>query len=227
MGKAAIFIPGYECNSPGASSDFDRLISRYRLTQTTLWGGNPTEALIQHVLSFLASSTRKKTHTRKNPKIKTHKPQPQRAPTKIQPPNQQKLQIVMKKHPIICMKTPRHLNAPLTIPTQKYSNKTRSQNPLKNPEHITKSTRTYTKITHLERHDDPPKVRFVFFGVVHVLRVQHVVHGHKVPLLRKHPRSHPSQLLHVPPRTHYQPQVDAEGAHVRARLAAHPENSWK
>lgn len=32
LGEAAIFIPGYECHSPVAPSDFDRLISGYRLT---------------------------------------------------------------------------------------------------------------------------------------------------------------------------------------------------
>ena len=32
-GEAAIFISGYECNSPAAPSDFDRLISEYRLKQ--------------------------------------------------------------------------------------------------------------------------------------------------------------------------------------------------
>ena len=32
LGEAAFFIPGYECNAPVAPSDFDRLISGYRLT---------------------------------------------------------------------------------------------------------------------------------------------------------------------------------------------------
>ena len=30
-GEAALFIPAYECNSPAAPSDVDRLISRYRV----------------------------------------------------------------------------------------------------------------------------------------------------------------------------------------------------
>ena len=39
LGEAALFIPGYECDSPVAPSDFDRLVSGYRLTQTALlWG---------------------------------------------------------------------------------------------------------------------------------------------------------------------------------------------
>ena len=40
LGGAALFIPRYECDSPVAPSDFDRLISGYRLTQTPLLG-NP------------------------------------------------------------------------------------------------------------------------------------------------------------------------------------------
>ena len=34
LGEAALFIPGYECISPVAPSDFDHLISGYRL----IWG---------------------------------------------------------------------------------------------------------------------------------------------------------------------------------------------
>ena len=36
--EAALFIPSYECNSPVAGSDFDRLIWGYRRTQTALLG---------------------------------------------------------------------------------------------------------------------------------------------------------------------------------------------
>ena len=35
-GEAALFIPGYECDSPVAPSDFDRLIEGYPLAQTAL-----------------------------------------------------------------------------------------------------------------------------------------------------------------------------------------------
>lgn len=49
LGGAALLDPGYECNSPVASTDFDRLISGYcpihrqpisvlRYSQTALWG---------------------------------------------------------------------------------------------------------------------------------------------------------------------------------------------
>ena len=34
--EVALFVPGYECTSPVGPSDFDRLISGYRLTQTAL-----------------------------------------------------------------------------------------------------------------------------------------------------------------------------------------------
>ena len=37
-GEAAQFAPGCECSSPVAPSDFDRLVSGYRLTQTALLG---------------------------------------------------------------------------------------------------------------------------------------------------------------------------------------------
>lgn len=33
-----VFIPGYECHSPVAPGEFDRLVSGYRVTQTVLWG---------------------------------------------------------------------------------------------------------------------------------------------------------------------------------------------
>ena len=38
LSKAALFISRYECNSPVAPSDLDRLISEYRLAQTALVG---------------------------------------------------------------------------------------------------------------------------------------------------------------------------------------------
>ena len=37
MEEGALFIADYECNSPVASSDFGRLISGYRLIQTTVY----------------------------------------------------------------------------------------------------------------------------------------------------------------------------------------------
>ena len=41
VGEAALLIPGHECSSPAAPSDFDRLISGYRLTPTTALLGDP------------------------------------------------------------------------------------------------------------------------------------------------------------------------------------------
>ena len=38
LGEAALVIPGYEYYSTVAPSDFDRLISGYRLTQTAFLG---------------------------------------------------------------------------------------------------------------------------------------------------------------------------------------------
>ena len=37
-GEAVLLILGYECNSPVAPSDIERLTSGYRLTQTALYG---------------------------------------------------------------------------------------------------------------------------------------------------------------------------------------------
>ena len=34
--EAALLIPGYECNHPVTPNDFDRLLSGYRFTQTSL-----------------------------------------------------------------------------------------------------------------------------------------------------------------------------------------------
>lgn len=41
LGESLLFIPGYACSPPVTPSDFDRLISEYRLTQTFSWGGTP------------------------------------------------------------------------------------------------------------------------------------------------------------------------------------------
>ena len=50
-GVAALFIPGYERNSPDAPSDFDRLISGYRL----IWGYRITQtALLGHCTVLIA-----------------------------------------------------------------------------------------------------------------------------------------------------------------------------
>ena len=38
LGEPALFTPGYECDSPVAPSDLNRLISVYRLAQTALLG---------------------------------------------------------------------------------------------------------------------------------------------------------------------------------------------
>ena len=48
-GEAALFIPGFESNSPvvPTSSDIDRLVSGYRIIQTALLG-NP--AIVVHIL---------------------------------------------------------------------------------------------------------------------------------------------------------------------------------
>ena len=53
IGEVALFIPGYECNSAVAPSDFDRLVSGYRLTQTALLRNpccTPIVALVALVL---------------------------------------------------------------------------------------------------------------------------------------------------------------------------------
>ena len=39
--EATLFNPGNECKPPAAASDFERLISGYRRTQTVLLGGRP------------------------------------------------------------------------------------------------------------------------------------------------------------------------------------------
>ena len=54
MGEAAFFVPGYECNSPVAPSDFNFLMPGYRLKviETALWGDPllyciPTHAMVK------------------------------------------------------------------------------------------------------------------------------------------------------------------------------------
>mmetsp|Transcript_81043 Transcript_81043/g.212769 ORF Transcript_81043/g.212769 Transcript_81043/m.212769 type:complete len:499 (-) Transcript_81043:21-1517(-) len=77
----------------------------------------------------------------------------------------------------------------------------------------------------LEGHDHAPQVLLVAHVVVHVLRVQHVVHGAHELVLVEDARAHAAKLLHVGPDAQHQAQVNAHRTDVRARLAVDVEDS--
>eukprot|EP00128_Syssomonas_multiformis_P013854 Colp12_sorted_trinity150504_noHs@23833 len=78
---------------------------------------------------------------------------------------------------------------------------------------------------HLKGHHDAAQVALVLALVVGVLRVQHVVHGAQVLLLRQDARAHAAQLLHVASGAREQTQVHAQRTDVGAGLAGHPEHA--
>ena len=62
LGEAALFIPGYEYDSPVTPSDFDRLISGYRTLLRRRHWGTPTLLPIVFTLSFMGENDESKFH---------------------------------------------------------------------------------------------------------------------------------------------------------------------
>mmetsp|Transcript_21948 Transcript_21948/g.51874 ORF Transcript_21948/g.51874 Transcript_21948/m.51874 type:complete len:409 (+) Transcript_21948:429-1655(+) len=76
----------------------------------------------------------------------------------------------------------------------------------------------------LEREDHAAQVRLVLVRVEGPLGIEHVMHRHQVVRLRQRTRPHAPQLLHVPAHAEQQPEMHAHRSHVRACLAADPED---
>ena len=60
--EAALFIPGYEYDSPATPSDFDRLISGYRTLLRRPHWGTPTLLPIVLTLFFMGENDERKLH---------------------------------------------------------------------------------------------------------------------------------------------------------------------
>ena len=76
----------------------------------------------------------------------------------------------------------------------------------------------------LERPNDATQVALVLVVVVSVLGVDQIVHAHHVVRLGEDARAAAAQLLHDAAGAEEQAEVHAQCAHIRARLAAHPED---
>mmetsp|Transcript_13280 Transcript_13280/g.24991 ORF Transcript_13280/g.24991 Transcript_13280/m.24991 type:complete len:213 (+) Transcript_13280:446-1084(+) len=75
----------------------------------------------------------------------------------------------------------------------------------------------------LKRHDHPTQVFLIPHVIVHVLRIQNIMHRGHVLVLVEDTGSITAKLLHVRADTEHEAEMDAEGSDVGTSLAGGPQ----